>query len=72
MPSYTQLFARKQDHRGQKSNVGVFHIKRRMKEIEIKHFNLDEKGILWFKDRLVVLKDRELRNQILDEAHSLN
>ena len=26
--------------------------------------------MLWFKDRLVVLKDHELRNQILDEAHS--
>ena len=26
--------------------------------------------MLWFKDRLVVPKDRELRNQILDEAHS--
>ena len=26
--------------------------------------------VLWFKDRLVVPKDRELRNQILSEAHS--
>ena len=26
--------------------------------------------MLWFEDRLVVPKDRELRNQILDEAHS--
>jgi len=26
--------------------------------------------VLWFKNRLVVPKDRELRNQILDEAHS--
>jgi hypothetical protein len=50
--------------------VGVFHIKRKMKEQEIKHFRIDEKGVLWFKDRLVVLKDRELRNQILYEAHS--
>ena len=25
---------------------------------------------MWFKDRLVVSKDRELRNQILEEAHS--
>ena len=25
--------------------------------------------MLWFKDRLVVPKDHELRNQILDEAH---
>ena len=42
-----------------------------MKEEESKHFRLDENGVLWFKDRLVVLKDRmELRNQILEGAHS--
>ena len=54
----------------QKADVGVFHIKRKMKEQETKHFRLDERGVLWFEDRLVVPKDRELRNQILDEAHS--
>ena len=54
----------------QKIDVGVFHIKRKMKEQETKHFRLDERGVLWFEDRLVVPKDRELRNQILDEAHS--
>ena len=54
----------------QKKDVGVFHIKRKMKEQETKHFRLDERGVLWFKNRLVVPKDRELRNQILDEAHS--
>ena len=26
--------------------------------------------MIWFKDQLVVPKDHELRNQILDEAHS--
>jgi hypothetical protein len=50
--------------------VGVFHIKRKMKEQETKHFRVDEKGILWFKDRLVVPKDKELRNQIMAKAHS--
>jgi carboxypeptidase C (cathepsin A) len=50
--------------------VGVFHIKRKTKEQETKHFQVDVKGVLWFKDRLVVPKDKELRNQILDEAHS--
>ena len=54
----------------QKTDGGVFHIKRKMKDQETKHFRLDERGVLWFKDRLVVPKDRELRNQILDEAHS--
>ena len=54
----------------QKTDVGIFHIKRKMEEKETKHFRLDERGVLRFKDRLVVPKDRELRNQILDEAHS--
>jgi len=43
--------------------MGVFHIKQKVKEQETKHFRLDEKGVLWFKDRLVVPKDREHRNQ---------
>jgi len=54
----------------QRTDVGIFHIKRKMEEEETRHFRLDERGVLWFKDRLVVPKDRELRNQILDEAHS--
>jgi len=54
----------------QQTDVGIHHIKRRMKEEETKHFRVDENGILWFKDRLVVPKNRELRNQILSEAHS--
>jgi hypothetical protein len=41
-----------------------------MKEQDTKHFRLDKRGVLWFKDRLVVPKDREHRNQILDKAHS--
>jgi len=45
-------------------------MKRKMKEQDTKHFRVDEKGVLWFDDRLVVPKDRELRNKILDEAHS--
>ena len=56
----------------QKTDEGIFHIKRKMKEEETKHFWLDVRGVLWFKDRLVVPKDRELRNQILEEAHSSN
>jgi hypothetical protein len=53
----------------QKTDVGVFHIKRKMKEQETKHFRVDDKGILWFNDRLVVPKDKELRNQIMVKAH---
>jgi len=54
----------------QLTDVGIYHIKRKMKEEETKHFRVDERGIILFKDRLVVPKDRELRNQILSEAPS--
>ena len=54
----------------QKTDPGIFHIKRKMKEQDTKHFRLDEKGVLWFDDRLVVPKDHELRNKNLEEAHS--
>ncbi|WVZ97521.1 hypothetical protein U9M48_043048 [Paspalum notatum var. saurae] len=33
-------------------------------------FTLDDQGVLWFKNRLVVPKDMELRKKILDEAHT--
>ena len=54
----------------QKTDTGIFHIKRKMKEQDTKHFRVDEKGLLWFDDRLDVPKDRDLRDKILDEAHS--
>jgi len=54
----------------QKTDPGILHIKRKMKEQDTKHFRVDEKGVLWFDDRLVVPKDRDLRNKILDEAHT--
>jgi hypothetical protein len=31
---------------------------------------VDEEGTLWFKDRLVVPKNHELRKKIFDEAHT--
>jgi hypothetical protein len=46
----------------QKTDVGVFHIKRKMKEQETKHFEVDDKGILWFNDRLVVPKNLETKS----------
>jgi hypothetical protein len=32
-------------------------------------FRKDDQGVIWFKDRIVVPKDAEVRQQILDEAH---
>jgi hypothetical protein len=46
----------------QKTDMGIFHIKHKMKEQETTQFRVDEEGVLWFKDRLVVPKDREIRN----------
>ena len=34
----------------QKIDVGVFHIKRKMKEQGTNHFRLDERDVLWFED----------------------
>ena len=53
----------------QKKDKGIFHIKERMKRESVKNFRLDEQGVLWFDNRLVVPKDRELKNQLMDEAH---
>jgi hypothetical protein len=36
---------------------------------EAKCLHEDADGVLWFKNRLVVLKDFELRRKIMDEAH---
>jgi hypothetical protein len=32
-------------------------------------FRKDDQGVIWFKDCIVVPKDAEVRQQILDEAH---
>ena len=33
-------------------------------------FSIDDEGVLWFKDRLVVPKVPELQQSILEEAHA--
>jgi hypothetical protein len=54
---------------GQKIDKGIFRIKEKMKRELTKHFRVDEQGLLWFKDLLVVPKDRKLKNKLMDEAH---
>jgi hypothetical protein len=54
---------------GQKTDKRIFHIKKKIKEEPSKHFRVDEHGVLWFDDHLVVPKDRELKNKLMDEAH---
>jgi hypothetical protein len=57
----------------QKNDEGMDHIKRRMKEGDLKVacFCEDAEGTLWFKERLVVPKKEALKKKILDEAHTL-
>jgi hypothetical protein len=54
---------------GQKTDKGIFHIKKKMKKEPTKHFRVDEQGVLWIDDYLIVPKDRELKNKLMDEAH---
>ena len=53
----------------QKADAGMNHIRCRLSEGESLCFREDYTGTLWFKNRLVVPKDPELRRKILDEAH---
>jgi hypothetical protein len=50
---------------------GVKIIKQQLAQGEEKYkcFQVDRKGILWFKGCIVVPKDHQLRKQILDKAH---
>ena len=54
---------------GQRTDKGISHIKEKIKGDPKTQFHVDEKGVLWFQHRLVVPKSRELKNQIMDEAH---
>jgi hypothetical protein len=50
---------------------GIKILKTRLSQGEAKYkcFHIDHQGVLWFNNRIVVPKDRQLRKQILDEAH---
>ena len=45
----------------QKENKGIAHIKERVRNGKAECFSIDDEGVLWFKDRLVVPKVPELR-----------
>ena len=45
----------------QKENKGIAHIKERVRNGKAECFSIDDKGVLWFKDCLVVPKVPELR-----------
>jgi spore coat polysaccharide biosynthesis predicted glycosyltransferase SpsG len=53
----------------QKIDVGMGHIRRRLKLGKVKCLHEDSDGVLWFKNHLVVPKDFYLRHKIMEEAH---
>jgi hypothetical protein len=53
----------------QKDNEGMKHIHEKIKAGRAKCFRKNDQGIVWFNTRIVVPKNEEIRQQILDEAH---
>jgi hypothetical protein len=52
----------------QSTNKGMKYIHEKMEAGKATCFRKDNQRVLWFKDRIVVPKDAELRQHILDEA----
>jgi hypothetical protein len=45
------------------------HIHEKMEAGKANCFRRDDQGVVWFNNRIVVPKNDEIRQQILDEAH---
>jgi len=54
----------------QKEDKGMKYLKEKIANRARTDFKVDDAGVIWFKDRLVVPKVPELCQQILDEAHT--
>jgi hypothetical protein len=53
----------------QKSDEGIKHIHEKIEAGKANCFRRDDQGVVWFNNRIVVPKNEEVRQQILDEAH---
>jgi hypothetical protein len=53
----------------QRTDKGMKYIHEKMETGKANCFRKDNQGVIWFKDHIVVPKDVEVRQQILDEAH---
>jgi hypothetical protein len=53
----------------QKDDEGMKHIHEKIEAGKANCFRKDDQGIVWFNNRIVVPKNEEIRQQILDEAH---
>jgi hypothetical protein len=53
----------------QRNDKGMKHIHEKMEVRKANCFRRDDQGVVWFNNRIVVPKNDEIRQQILDEAH---
>jgi hypothetical protein len=53
----------------QRNDEGMKHLHEKMEAGKANCFRKDDQGIVWFNNRIVVPKNDEIRQQILDEAH---
>jgi hypothetical protein len=53
----------------QRTDKGMKHIHEKIEADKENCFRKDDQGIIWFNNHIVVPKDAEVRQQILDEAH---
>jgi hypothetical protein len=55
--------------RGQLEDEKVQEIKRNIREEKSPSFSEDDEGVFWYKVRICVPNDKELKDKILHEAH---
>jgi hypothetical protein len=53
----------------QRIDKGMKYIHEKMEAGKANCFRKDDQGVIWFKDRIVVPKDAEVHQKILDEGH---
>jgi hypothetical protein len=53
----------------QRTDKSMKYIHEKLEAGKANCYRKDDQGVIWFKDRIVVPKDAEVRQQILDEAH---
>lgn len=54
----------------QKEDKGMNYLKKKIASNAFTDLKVDDAGVIWFKDQLVVPKVPELRQRVLDEAHT--
>jgi phosphomannomutase len=53
----------------QRTDKGMKYIHEKIEAGKANCFRKDNQGVIWFKEHIVVPKDTEVHQQILDEAH---